>query len=261
MNRHSVLLPSLLLMLIAGQQPRAQGTGSFPAPNAHHALARDIFRELIEINTTVNVGSTEAAEAMAARLRKGGFPESDIQVVGPQAQHMNLVVRFRGRGLQRPILFISHLDVVEALRKDWSVDPFRFIERDGYFYGRGTTDIKCEDADLVANLIRLKQEGYVPARDIIVALTEDEESGNANGVAWLVANRPDLIDAEYCINPDGGSGEIRNGKPVLMEMQTSEKIYVDCELETTDKGGHSSLPGKDNAIYRMARALVRLAAF
>jgi acetylornithine deacetylase/succinyl-diaminopimelate desuccinylase-like protein len=239
----------------------AQNGGTQRAPDPHQQLARDIFEELIDINTTLTKGSTRAAEAMAVRLRKAGFPESDVQLVGPAPQHMNLVVRYRGKGTLKPILFISHLDVVEALRRDWSMDPFTFVERDGYFYGRGTTDIKCEDADLVANFIRLKQEGYVPDRDLIVALTEDEENGTANGVQWLIANRRDLIDADYCINPDGGNGELKNGKPVVMEVQTSEKIYCDYRLEATNKGGHSSLPVHDNAIYRLAAALTRLAAF
>lgn len=263
MNKVVLYLPYLLILGITGLPVAAvaQATEGPHPPDAHHKLARDIFQELIEINTTLTRGSTKAAEAMAARLRTAGFSESDIQLVGPQPQHMNLVVRYRGRGVLRPILFISHLDVVEALRKDWSIDPFTFLEKDGYFYGRGTTDIKCEDADLVANLIRLKEEGYVPNRDIIVALTEDEENGDANGVQWLLTNRRDLIDADYCINPDGGGGELKNGKPVVMEIQTSEKIYIDYRLETTNKGGHSSLPVKDNAIYRLAAALTRLAAF
>ncbi len=222
-------------------------------------LARDIFRELIEINTTVNAGSTKAAEAMAARLRAAGFPVSDVQVIGPQPQHMNLVVRYRGKAVLRPILFIAHLDVVEALRQDWSFDPFTFLEQGGYFYGRGTTDVKCEAADLVANLIRLKQEGFVPNRDIIVALTEDEENGNANGVEWLLADHRELIDAEYCINTDGGGGTIKNGKHVVMDLQTSEKLYSSYSLEVTNKGGHSALPVKDNAIYRLAGALTRVA--
>ncbi len=263
MNKVLLYLPCFFILGITSPPVAAvaQPAEGFRPLGAHHKLARDIFQELIDINTTLTVGSTRAAEAMAARLRSGGFPESDIELVGPQPQHMNLVVRYRGRGVLRPILFISHLDVVEALRQDWSIDPFTFVEKDGYFYGRGTTDIKCEDADLVANFIRLKQEGYVPNRDIIVALTEDEENGNANGVQWLLNNRRDLIDAEFCINPDGGGGEIKNGKPVTMEVQTSEKIYIDYRLEATNKGGHSSLPVKDNAIYRLAGALTRLAAF
>jgi acetylornithine deacetylase/succinyl-diaminopimelate desuccinylase-like protein len=224
-------------------------------------LARDIFKELIEINTTFRYGSTKAAEAMATRLRSAGFSDNDIQVIGPDEQHKNLVLRFRGQGKLKPVLFICHLDVVEALRSDWSVDPFTFLERDGYFYGRGTTDIKNDDASLVANIIRLKKEGFIPNRDIIIALTADEEMGNANGVNWLVTNHRDLIDADFCINPDGGGGDSKNGKPVTMSIQTTEKVYVSFRLETNNKGGHSSLPVKDNAIYRLAAGLTRLAAY
>lgn len=228
---------------------------------AHQKLARELFQELIEINTTLNVGSTKAAEAMAVRLRAAGFAESDVRILGPQPQHMNLVVHYRGKGTLKPILFIGHLDVVEALRQDWSFDPFKFLESGGYFYGRGTTDMKCDDASLVANLIRLKQEEFVPSRDIIVALTEHEENGDANGVQWLLANHRDLIDAEYCINPDGGGGDMKNGKDIVMTIQTSEKIYFDYKLDVRNKGGHSSLPVKENAIYRLAEALTRLAKF
>jgi acetylornithine deacetylase/succinyl-diaminopimelate desuccinylase-like protein len=223
--------------------------------------AIDIFKELIEINSTSRFGSTRAAEAMAARLRSAGFPDSDIQVIGADEQHKNLVFRFHGNGKLKPVLFICHLDVVEALRQDWSVDPFTFLERDGYFYGRGTTDVKNDDASLIANVVRLKNEGFAPDRDIIIALTADEEMGNANGVNWLITNRRDLIDAEFCINPDGGGGDLKNGKPVTMAIQTSEKIYVSFTLETKNKGGHSSLPVKDNAIYRLAAGLTRLAKF
>jgi acetylornithine deacetylase/succinyl-diaminopimelate desuccinylase-like protein len=223
--------------------------------------ARDIFRELIEINTSSKYGSTKAAEAMAERLKSAGFPETDIQVTGADDQHKNLVLRYRGEAKLKPVLFICHLDVVEALRQDWSVDPFTFIEKDGYFYGRGTTDIKNEDASLIANVIRLKKEGYKPNRDIIIALTADEETGIANGVNWLITNHRDLIDADFCINPDGGGGDLKNGKHVGMAIQTSEKIYVSFRLEVKNKGGHSSLPVKDNAIYRLAAGLSRLANY
>jgi acetylornithine deacetylase/succinyl-diaminopimelate desuccinylase-like protein len=239
----------------------SQETGIPGTRNAQQELARDIFRELIEINTTVNVGSTSAAEAMAVRLRDAGFPESDITVAGPQSQHMNLVVRYHGKGTKPPILFIGHLDVVEALQQDWSFDPFKFREIDGYFYGRGTSDMKNEDADMVSNLMRLRQERFQPERDIIVALTENEEGGNANGIRWLLTNRRDLINAEYCINPDGGGGDIKNGREIMMAIQTSEKVYADFTLETHNKGGHSSLPVKDNAINRMAEALTHLADY
>ncbi len=220
--------------------------------------AREIFQELIEINTTANFGSTRAAEAMAARLKAAGFPEGDVQVVGPQSQHLNLVVRYRGKGARSPILFIGHLDVVEALRQDWSHDPFKFLDSDGYFYGRGTTDMKSDDASLTATLVRLKQEGFEPNRDVIVALTDGEEGGDFNGIQWLLSNRRDLINAEFCINPDAGGGEIRKGEHAIFSIQTSEKIYLDYKMEVKNKGGHSSLPVKDNAIYRLAEALTRI---
>jgi acetylornithine deacetylase/succinyl-diaminopimelate desuccinylase-like protein len=249
------------LSILVTQSALAQSGRGTDDLSPHQQLARDIFKELIELNTTMNVGSTKAAEAMAARLRAAGFPEGDLQLVGPQPQNMNLVVRYHGKGSLRPILFIGHLDVVEALRQDWSIDPFTFLEKDGYFYGRGTSDMKCEDADIVANLIRLRGEGFVPNRDIIVALTEHEENGDANGIEWLLAHRRDLIDAEFAINLEGGGGDIKGGKSILMEVQTSEKVYISYQLEVKNRGGHSSMPVKDNAIYRLAAGLNRLAEY
>jgi acetylornithine deacetylase/succinyl-diaminopimelate desuccinylase-like protein len=248
----------LAVAMVVSPAAVAQTSAPVPALTDHQRSGREIFRELIEINTSQNMGSTKAAEAMAARLKAAGFPPNDIQLAGPEPQHMNLVARYRGTGSRQPILFICHLDVVEAVRQDWSLDPFAFVERDGYFYGRGTTDIKDEDADLVAALLRLRQEGFKPDRDIIVALTEDEEGGDANGVQWLLRNRRDLIDADFCINPDGGGGEIKNGRHTVMAFQTSEKVYLDYTLEVRNKGGHSSMPVSDNSIYRLAAALVRL---
>ncbi len=239
----------------------AQTSEGIPMLTAHEKLARSIFRELIEINTTMNNGSGKAAEAMAARLKAAGFSDNDIQLAGPRPQNMNLIVRYRGKGALRPILFFGHLDVVEALKQDWSSDPFVFIEKDGYFYGRGTSDMKDEDADIIANFIRLKSEGFVPKRDIILALTEHEEGGDANGISWLLANRRDLIDAEFAINLEGGGGDIKGGKHLLMEIQTGEKVIVNFQLEVKNKGGHSSLPVKDNAIYRLAAGLSRLAQY
>jgi acetylornithine deacetylase/succinyl-diaminopimelate desuccinylase-like protein len=231
-------------------------------PNSEqHSLARDIFNELIDINTTSKFGSTKAAEAMAVRLKSAGFPASDIQVIGPDLNHKNLVFRYHGSGKLKPLLFICHLDIVEALRDDWSVDPFKFIEKDGYFYGRGTTDVKNSDASLIADLIQLKNEGYKPDRDIIIALTADEEAGNANGVNWLIKNHYDLIDADYCINPDGGGGGLKNGKPFILAIQTSEKKYVTYNLEVKNNGGHSSVPVKENAIYTLAAGLLRLSDY
>lgn len=249
------------LLILAAQSVLAQPGRGTDAVSLHQKLARDIFKELIEINTTMNIGSTKAAEAMASRLKAAGFPETDIQLVGPRPQNMNLVVRYHGTGTLRPILFIGHLDVVEALRQDWSFDPFTFLEKDGYFYGRGTSDMKCEDADIIANLIRLKGEGFVPNRDIVVALTEHEENGDANGIEWLLAHRRDLVNAEFAINLEGGGGDIKAGKPILMEVQTSEKVYISFQLEVKNRGGHSSMPVKDNAIYRLAAGLTRLARY
>lgn len=254
--RFIVVLSFFALQVLLAQSAKSRG-----ALTAHQQLARDIFKELIEINTTTNVGSTKAAEAMAARLKAAGFPESDIQLVGPRPQNMNLVVRYHGKGALRPLLFIGHLDVVEALRQDWSFDPFTFLEKDGYFYGRGTSDMKCEDADIVANLIRLKGERFIPNRDIVVALTEHEENGDANGVEWLLAHRRDLIDAEFAINLEGGGGDIKADKLMLMEVQTSEKVYISFQLEVKNRGGHSSMPVKDNAIYRLSAGLSRLAQY
>src|SRR5499425_2145383 len=225
-------------------------------------LARDIFKQLIEINTTDSVGNVStAAEAMAQRLRDAGFAETDLHVAGPNDRKKNLVVRYHGSGKKKPILFIGHLDVVEALREDWTTDPFEFIEKDGFFYGRGTEDMKEGDAILVTNFIRLKKEGYLPDRDLILALTADEEGGSSNGVDWLLKQHRDWIDAEYCINLDGGEFEKENGKRILAAIQAGEKVYVDFKFESLNPGGHSSVPSPDNAIYHLAGALARLQSF
>jgi acetylornithine deacetylase/succinyl-diaminopimelate desuccinylase-like protein len=222
-------------------------------------LAHDIFKQLIEINTTDSVGSTTvAAEAMAKRLLDAGFPSSDVQVLGPNARRGNLVARLHGTGAHKPVLLICHLDVVEARREDWSMDPFQFMEKDGYFYGRGTEDVKDGDAILVTTFIRLKQENYKPDRDIILALTADEEGGSSNGVNWLLKNHREMIDAEYILNPDAGDFEMDHGKRLLVGIEASEKLYADYRLEVRNKGGHSSLPTPDNAIYQLAEGLTRL---
>jgi acetylornithine deacetylase/succinyl-diaminopimelate desuccinylase-like protein len=225
------------------------------------ARAKEIFKELIEINTTDSVGNvTQAAEAVAARLKAAGFPAADVQVLGPDPRKGNLVARFRGTGGRQPLLLLAHLDVVEAKREDWSFDPFTFLEKDGYFYGRGTSDDKAMASQFVANLIRLKQEGFTPDRDLILALTADEEGGRFNGVDWLVKNHKDRIDAEFAIN-EGGGGNMRKGRYLTNEIQASEKVFQDFLLEVTNAGGHSSLPVKDNAIYHLSAGLSRLAAF
>jgi acetylornithine deacetylase/succinyl-diaminopimelate desuccinylase-like protein len=222
-------------------------------------LARDIYQQLIEINTTDSVGSTTvAAEAMAQRLRDAGYPASDVQVMGPNSRKGNLVARLRGTGARKPILLICHLDVVEARREDWSMDPFVFIEKDGYFYGRGSGDIKDGDAILMATMIRLKQENFRPDRDIILALTADEEGGTSNGVEWLIQNHRDQIDAAFILNPDAGDFELDKGKKLLVGIQAAEKLYQDYDVKVTNPGGHSSLPARENAIYELAEALTRL---
>lgn len=229
---------------------------------ATEQLSRDIFKQLIEINTTDSVGSTTvAAQAMAQRLRDAGFPANDVLVLGPNPRKGNLVARLHGSGAHKPVLLIGHLDVVEARRSDWTTDPFEFVEKDGYYYGRGTQDMKCGDAIFVADFIRLKREGFKPDRDIILALTADEEGGLSNGVAWLIKNHRELIDAEFVLNADGGGVDTANGKPLIVSMDASEKLYADFQLTVTSPGGHSSLPTPDNAIYHLADALGRLERF
>jgi len=225
----------------------------------HQQLAKDLLKELVEIDTTDATGdNTAAAEAMANHLIAAGFPTEDVRVLGPADKKGNLVARYRGRDSGRkPLLLLAHIDVVAADPDDWTLDPFTFIEQDEYYYGRGTTDDKDEAAIYVANLIRLKEEGFLPDRDIIVALTADEESGPHNGVDWLLKNHRDLIDAEYALN-EGGGGAIKDGVHITNAVQASEKVYMSYLLETTNPGGHSSLPLKDNAIYHLADALIRI---
>ena len=255
-NRRSVSLVAGGVLCLFAQTPSlAQDASDLP----HQQRARELLRELIEIDTTHSTGDTTvAAQAMAAHLVAAGFPEQDVQVLAERPRKGNLVVRYRGRDAgSRPVLFLAHLDVVEADPTDWTVNPFEFIERDGYYYGRGTLDDKDEVAIHVANLIRLREEGFVPDRDIIAAFTADEEGGEHNGVAWLLANHSDSIDAEFAIN-EGGGGFLQDGRHVSNNVQASEKVYQSFALEVVNPGGHSSLPVKDNAIYRLADALVRI---
>jgi acetylornithine deacetylase/succinyl-diaminopimelate desuccinylase-like protein len=248
-----ILLTLATLLCCCAAVLRAQNS------DAEKQRARDIFKQLIEINTTDSIGSTTtAAEAMAQRLHNAGFSATEAQVLGPNPRKGNLVARLRGTGARRPILLMGHLDVVEARREEWSVDPFQFLERDGYFYGRGTQDMKSADAIFVASLIRFREEGYRPDRDIILMLTADEESGKSNGVEWLLQNHRDLIDAEFALNPDGGGVYTRNGKPAMMSVDASEKLYADYQLEVNNPGGHSSLPVPDNAIYHLSDGLARI---
>jgi acetylornithine deacetylase/succinyl-diaminopimelate desuccinylase-like protein len=232
-----------------------------PLDDATRQLAHDIYKQLVEINTSDSVGNTTtAAEAMAARLRAAGFPAADVQVLAPNPRKGNLVARLRGATNQKPILLLAHLDVVEAKREDWSLDPFVFTEKDGYYYGRGTSDDKAMAAIWIANLIRYKREGWIPKRDLIVALTADEETGDFNGVSWLLSEHRDLIDSAFALN-EGGGGRMKDGKRIYNGVGASEKVYVTFGLETHNKGGHSSVPRPDNAIYELADGLTRLAKF
>jgi acetylornithine deacetylase/succinyl-diaminopimelate desuccinylase-like protein len=222
-------------------------------------LAHDIFKQLVEINTTDSVGNvTTAAEAMAQRFRDAGFPASDIYIGGPNDRKKNLVVRLHGSSNHKPVLLIGHLDVVEARREDWTTDPFQFVEKGGFFYGRGTQDMKDGDAIMVTTLLRFKKENFVPDRDIILALTADEEGGKSNGVEWLLKNQRKLIDAEVVLNHDGGEVQMDHGKPLAFVVDATEKLYSDYQLVVTNPGGHSSLPRPDNAIYELSHALINL---
>src|SRR5271155_3765639 len=236
--------------------------GQSMRPDAEKQLAHDIYKEFIEIQSGYTTGATTpVAQAAAARLKAAGFPDADIFVGGASAKKANLVVRYHGTGARKPLLLLAHIDVVEAKREDWSMDPFLLTEKDGFFYGRGTGDDKAQAAVWIANLIQYKKEGFQPDRDIIVALTADEEGGGPfNGVAWLLKNHRELIDADFALN-EGGWGESLDGKKLSNDLQVSEKYVLNYRFEVKNKGGHSSLPVADNAIYHLAFALAHLSEF
>lgn len=247
---------------LAGAASAAEPAAEPPA--AAGETAREMLAQLVAIDSTHAHGSTAAAQWAAQRLRAAGFEARDLVLLAPAAhpEAGNLVVRLHGRGHGKPLLYLGHLDVVEARREDWSFDPFALTERDGWLYGRGTIDMKGQDVALLTALIRLHAEGYVPERDIIVALTADEEAGGeANGVRWLFDEHPELVDAGLVINPDGGEAGMKGGRKLYVGVQTSEKVFLTFGLEATDKGGHSSRPTPANPIYRLARGLDRLSRF
>ncbi|MBV9562106.1 MAG: M20/M25/M40 family metallo-hydrolase [Bradyrhizobium sp.] len=258
-RRHSILLAAALgaaLFMPAGGACADELT-------PQQQLAHDIYKELLEIDTTTATGNTDrAAQAMAARLKAGGFADEDVHAFSPAPRKGNLVARLHGSGARKPILLVAHIDVVPANREDWSVDPFKLVEKDGYYYARGSGDDKYMAASFVTNMIRYKQEGYKPDRDIILALETDEEilDRDALGIQWLLKNHRDLIDAEFALNEGGGVG-LKDGKPIRNSIQTSEKVSVSFLLEVKNSGGHSSVPRKDNAIYRLAEGLVKLSQF
>jgi acetylornithine deacetylase/succinyl-diaminopimelate desuccinylase-like protein len=258
--RFAVALPALVLPVALAAQYQQ---GSTLRPDQQ--LAHDIYKQLVEFNTADSVGSTTvAASAVAKRFRDAGFRDADIFEGGPRPDKGNLVVRYHGNGssARKPLLLLAHLDVVQALKKDWSpdLDPFVFTERDGYYYGRGSGDDKAMASIFVATLLRFRQEHYTPDRDIILALTADEEGGPANGVRWLIANHRELIDAAYALN-EGGGGALRDGKPFINSIGAAEKVSANFTMSTANRGGHSSVPRDDNAIYQLAAALSRVGAF
>lgn len=250
-----ITIASCFLALAVGAAPAQTAL-----PAAWQPLAREVLAELIAIDTTHAKGSGKAAAAIAARLAAAGYPAQDLVLAGSAPGRENLVVRVHGKDAKaKAILFPVHLDVVAAERADWSVDPFTLTEQDGYLYGRGTTDIKQEAADFVVNLIRWRKEGWTPSRDLIFAFTDDEEGGSEQaGLDWLLEKRPELMVAEFAINPDAGGANLKDGKHAFFELQTSEKVYLSFELKLADKGGHSSIPTAANPIHRLAGALARI---
>lgn len=251
--------PLAFLLVISGY--------AFAQPlDPQQKMLREIYQELVEINTTDSAGDcTLAANAMAAHLRSAGFTNAEMQVLVPTGgpKKGNLVARLKGSGKKRPLMLLAHLDVVEAKREDWDREPFKLLEMDGMFYGRGVSDDKSMAAVFVANMMRYKREGFMPNRDIILALTCDEELVPAkfNGVEFLLREHRSLIDAELVLN-EGGAGNLdREGKPVRFGFQAGEKVFQSYQLEVTNPGGHSSTPTRDNAIYHLAEGLARLGRF
>lgn len=262
--RPSCVLGSLALSTLLCASVLAQ-TALPTASTEDRALARSLLKELIEINTTDTPRGnvTTAALAMQRRLLDAGFAAQDVKLLGPDARKQNLVVRIRAAGTptEKPVLFLAHLDVVEALRSDWTTDPFELVEKDGYFYGRGTQDMKESDAAMMATFLRLHNESYKAKRDLILALTADEEGGKFNGARWLLENHRELVDAGFVINLDAGGVELLHGKPIVATVEATEKVYADYQVTALNRGGHSSLPRPDNAIYELTTALNKLEAY
>jgi acetylornithine deacetylase/succinyl-diaminopimelate desuccinylase-like protein len=257
--KNTAIAVGLMSSLVA----QAQAPVITPSSPADQALAREIFKQLVEINTTdTPLGNvTTGTAAMQKRFLDAGFSPEDVHFLGPSPRKQNLVVRIKGTTNDKPVLFLCHMDVVEALPSDWHTDPFKFVEKDGYYYGRGTQDMKESDAALVATFLRLHREGYKPKRDLILALTADEEGGQYNGANWLVQNHRELVDAAFVINPDSGGIELDHGKAVTADVEATEKVYADFQVTATNPGGHSSRPRPDNAIYELTTALNKLAAY
>jgi len=252
------LCQRLITLVVAGVSLSVYADEARPDQLAFRAL----YKELVETNTALSAGScTLAAERMAAHLRAAGYPDNDI-ILFTTPEHPKeggLVARLPGSDpTAKAILLLAHLDVVEAKREDWVRDPFTLIEEDGKFYGRGTSDDKAQASIWVDSLVRFRQTGFKPKRTIKMALTCGEEGAPFNGAAWLAANHRDWIDAAFAINEGGGGSLDAAGKPVSIALEAAEKTYQDYRLEVTNPGGHSSRPVKDNAIYRLAHALLQV---
>ncbi|MGA9795533.1 MAG: M20/M25/M40 family metallo-hydrolase [Rhizomicrobium sp.] len=259
------LSAALLATVFIAAAPAQPPSGPVPPPD-NQKLAHDIFRDIVEVRSVHDVGTKGVADILVKYLKAGGFTDSEINVV-PETKYpkqVNVVVRIKGKGHGKPVMWICHMDVVDAKKEDWTpgIDPFKFTEKDGYWYGRGTSDMKDEDAAVAASLIRLKKEGYVPDRDIIVLFSADEEVGlEQDGPNFMVTQKRPLVDAGLVMNPDGGSGEIENGKRLDFAVETVQKTYMTFKMETTNKGGHSSEPRPDNAIYQLAAGLTKLSQY
>ena len=236
------------------------------SPRPDQLAFRDLYKELVETNTTLSSGScTLAAERMAARLKAAGFADDQLTLFATpeNPKEGGLVAVYPGTSkTAKPILLIAHIDVVEAKREDWERDPFVMVEENGYFYGRGTADDKAQAAVWIDTLIRFKQQEYKPKRTVKVALTCGEETNGAfNGAQWLAANKRDLIDAEFALNEGGGGDSDGKGKLLGQSVQVGEKTFANFRLETRNPGGHSSAPVPANAIYQLANALTRIAGY
>ena len=256
---------AILLTALTAPAAAQMATGTMGPLRPDQQRFRELYEELVETNTTLSAGScTEAAEKLAARLRDAGMAEADVQVltVPEKPKEGSLVAIYPGTSTTaKPILLLGHIDVVEANRADWERDPFTLVEENGYFYGRGTADDKAMSAVWADTLIRFAEEGYRPERTVKLALTCGEETDTAfNGADWLAKNRRELIDAAFALNEAGGGETDGEGHLVAQTVQVGEKIYQDFKLTLTNPGGHSSIPGPDNAIYQMAAALAKIGA-
>ena len=227
---------------------------------------RETYRELVETNTTLSAGDcTLAAQRMAARLRAAGYPDADLRVFVPDGhpKEGGLLATLHGSDKKlKAILMLAHIDVVEAHREDWTRDPFKLIEEGGYFYGRGTADMKAQAAVWVDNLVRYREQNFKPKRDIKLALTCGEETNSAlNGAGWLTQNARQAIDAEFALT-EGVDGDLdAQGHRIALEILAAEKMSQNFVFEVTNAGGHSSRPVPDNAIYHLVRAVDRVSHY